>query len=749
MPPNCRNLCPIAALALAAVLQGASAAPAFDDVSAAAGIDHAGPSWGAAWGDLDGDGFPDLWETNHGMPASIYINRGDGSFAERSSRWGDVLVGPDPHAVSWVDYDNDGDQDVHQTTGAGRGMLAAASRFYVNTGGELAEGAEQLGLAQPLARGRTPLWFDFDRDGLLDVLLNNGARKAAPTRVLRQADGVFVPAPETGVDIADGVLFALASYLDTGQLHLLLGDGHRFPRRLYNAGTLPFAAVANAERVPPVERATDAVIADFTGDLRPDLLVARGYLANDLVQRGSAALDASFRVNPSAERGFAFASDGAVTFDLHQLGFNWWQLREIHLGDAGGHPAASPFTLSPAVATSRDARAVATGDNAIVIGHDPTSATWTVWARAAEWRAVSAVITSTAAITGLQAREFKAFTPALEQQLLAGDDSGFRDITSWSGLSAVPGNCFAVAAGDFDNDMDLDAYLGCSGSVDNRDNLLLENTGDGRLRPVQGNPAAAGAGSGRTDRVAVADYDNDGFLDLYVSNGQGLHPFNNGPQQLLRNRGNDNHWLTLQLVGTASNRDAIGSTVWVSAGDRTQLREQMGGMHMGAQDHARVHVGLGEFIAADVLVRWPGGHLQRLQGVAADQVVTLIEDRQRAVDIALVATRTALDVGQTGTFRAYVDPAIGADLQRIDWQLGDGHAAGATRRVAHAFTAPGAYTVTATAVSNSGQAWSDSVQVTVAAPEQSAAATSPFGPVPAVFLLLLAALVVLVLRRRG
>jgi hypothetical protein len=130
--------------------------------------------------------------------------------------------------------------------------------------------------------------------------------------------------------------------------------------------------------------------------------------------------------------------------------------------------------------------------------------------------------------------------------------------------------------------------------------------------------------------VVSADFDGDGFLDLLVANGKGPPPFADGPAELFRNVGNQNHWLQIDLEGTRSNRDGIGAHVEMWAGGAHQHRDQDGGMHSFAQDHARLHFGLGDATRAERLrIQWPSGTVQELEDVEADQILRLREPERR------------------------------------------------------------------------------------------------------------------------
>jgi len=96
-----------------------------------------------------------------------------------------------------------------------------------------------------------------------------------------------------------------------------------------------------------------------------------------------------------------------------------------------------------------------------------------------------------------------------------------------------------------------------------------------------------------------------------------------GPKQLFHNLGNSNSWIEFDLVGTTSDRDGIGSKVYVTAGGVTQYREQNGGYHRWSQNFMRVHVGLGTNTTADTTVIRPDAASQTYAGLAADHIYQL------------------------------------------------------------------------------------------------------------------------------
>jgi hypothetical protein len=124
--------------------------------------------------------------------------------------------------------------------------------------------------------------------------------------------------------------------------------------------------------------------------------------------------------------------------------------------------------------------------------------------------------------------------------------------------------------------------------------------------------------------IAVADFDNDGRLDLFIANA-------NAEPYLYRNtQTTGNHWAQFLLEGTKSNRGAVGAQVRVTAGGKTLLGFVNGGNGFGAQSTARVHFGLGAASTIDrVEIRWPSGAKQVLEKLGADHIYKVQEGKSK------------------------------------------------------------------------------------------------------------------------
>jgi hypothetical protein len=120
--------------------------------------------------------------------------------------------------------------------------------------------------------------------------------------------------------------------------------------------------------------------------------------------------------------------------------------------------------------------------------------------------------------------------------------------------------------------------------------------------------------------LATADYDNDGDIDI-VTNNRGDFP------SLLRNDGgNANNWLSVQLVGTKSNRDGIGASLKLTSEGFVQVEQAKGGMSYMSASDPRIHFGLGKRAKiASLEITWPSGQVDRLTNVPINQIITVKE----------------------------------------------------------------------------------------------------------------------------
>lgn len=195
---------------------------------------------------------------------------------------------------------------------------------------------------------------------------------------------------------------------------------------------------------------------------------------------------------------------------------------------------------------------------------------------------------------------------------------------------AFPPEMGLGAWGDYDNDGDLDLFINRGqGSVTS--NLLYRNDGGGGFTRITSSVVATDTGADTWTPV-WGDYDNDGFLDLYITRVDGTGAL------LYHNNGNTNRWLMVKLRGTASNGAAIGAKVrarsTIFGKEVTQLREIPGGNR--CQNDLRAHFGLGDATAVTTLrIEWPSGTVQEFSNVAPNQILNITEPRRPILSMTI------------------------------------------------------------------------------------------------------------------
>ena len=616
---------------------------AFEDVTARSGLNFTGRSFGVSWGDFNGDGWPDAYTGNHKSLGSLWVNNRDGTFTNvYPGSWSNPST-PDKHGAAFADFKNIGQESIMEMSGAGEGTGSSPNVFMVNNGnGTVTNKAVQYGIDLPLMRGRTPLWLDWNNDGLLDLFMSNLSRPdgQAPSGLYLQSGGVF----------KHQTLAALPPKLNSwyAQSSQLMGDGRRMliihspdgDPVIFQFGTNGTTNLRTALKLPLLANVQDAAIEDFNGDLLPDFYLAMlNPAASDAVLTDRRTLKNAFNVNKT-DQGVNFVCACDLTFTL---GPPWVvSPTNVYIGATGAHPASNTFLVSASNPATGGMPSYTAGVSlGLYIGYDAPSQTWSVRVSSSGRFAVNVMVNSSGYMTNLVQVKLNPSSLALPDRLFLNTGTGFVDASNQAALT-VPTACQSVAAGDFDNDMALDIYLVCRGQATNLPNILLKNDGAGHFTVVPFAGGAEGSTLGRGDAVAVADFDNDGFLDLLVTNGNGEVPYTNGPYQLFHNLGNSNHWLELQLQGVQSNRDAVGARVIVTAGGKSQMREQNGGMHRISQNFQRLHFGLaGNTLVSTITVSWPSGLVQTFNNVAADQILQIIEGQAQASPLILPHSHAA------------------------------------------------------------------------------------------------------------
>ncbi len=215
-------------------------------------------------------------------------------------------------------------------------------------------------------------------------------------------------------------------------------------------------------------------------------------------------------------------------------------------------------------------------------------------------------------------------------------DSLFSDVSISSGISANSQNmvnwaCFFF---DYDNDGDQDVFI-ANGHLQDRieevqpaisykqKNFLMQNQGDGTFMNVSEEAGPGLQVAESTRGGAYGDLDNDGRLDIVLSNSR-THP------TILRNQfENNNHWINIKLQGNDSNYDAIGARVTVITGEKTQIQEVRAGGSYQSQYDTRLHFGLGQAVTIDhVTVRWPTGKEQTFENLKPNRFILIEEGKQ-------------------------------------------------------------------------------------------------------------------------
>ena len=494
--------------------------------------------------------------------------------------------------------------------------------------------------------GSGGLFFDYDNDGWVDIFLVDGGSLADPD-VMKKArhrlyrnrgNGTFEDVTtKSGIQhSAYGMGACAGDYDNDGRVDLYVTNFG--PNVLYhNDGNGVFTDVTRAARVAgPGSWSTSCAFADLDRDGDLDLFVVN-YVAADPKQSpfcGNAKLRMRFYCHPlnfEPLSNLVFRNDGHGVFTDVTAQSGIGAHRGNGLGvviadfDGDGWPevfvandsvpnflfqrtgpwryAETALRAGVAVATDGNARAGMGADTGDYDGDGQLDLV----------------------VTNLDS-EMHSLYRGLGNRLFA-----YATPESGIGPATFPFVGFGVAFFDFDNDMQLDLAFANGHIMDNapqyragatyaQRNQLFRNVGHRRFVDVSRNAGTGFALEKVSRGLVTGDIDNDGDLDLLVTN-------NGQTVDLLRNDGGSrNNALLVRVIGTQSNRDGVGAELRLTAGSSTQLRVVKAGSSYLGQNDRRQHFGLGTLPRADRLeVRWPSGRTELLQNIQANQIITIRE----------------------------------------------------------------------------------------------------------------------------
>ncbi len=501
--------------------------PAFVDILDASGIKREVNLKGAAWADVNNDGFLDLLLV--GENVKLYRNNGNGTFTDITEKSG--LAGKSAMGGFFGDYDNDGCEDLFLTSYApGTGTL-----YDGNCDGTFRDVTQKAGINVKSSSQFGAAWGDYDNSGYLSLYIANYGHP------LRGNDDNKV----TGYKYEENILYHNN------------GNG-TFTNVIKKAGVSGVAncsfSVKNFKRYNWSQKESyQPIWFDYDNDGKIDLFITTDDGVSPLYKNNG---DGTFE-DVTNRAGLCREGTG--------MG--------VSVGDLKNDGNMDIYVTN-------------TGAN--YFWHNNGNGTFTELGA-----------------------ELKIADPRT-----IGWGSGFFD---------------------FNNDGFLDLYV-ANGTVLHKNELqdpevgkikldkLYKNNGNGTFSEV----AAEMGISGDYPKGAAAfgDYNNDGFVDLVVLTNH--TSFDDSRIKLYKNQGNQNHWLTIQLKGTKSNRDGIGARITLRSGGKTQIRDVIAGSSFLSQNSLWQTFGLGkESLAYSVEIKWPSGTKQVLNNIKADQKLVVTE---KAID---------------------------------------------------------------------------------------------------------------------
>ena len=451
-------------------------------------------------------------------------------------------------------------------------------------------------------------WGDYDNDGDQDLFVSNGLLNSRNNFLYRNdgpASGYTFTKITDGNIVNDGGGSRSASWGDydnDGDIDLFVANQQVIIKDfLYqNNGDGTFTKITEGDIVNDNGVADPATWVDFDND---------GFL--DVFVGNPGGDGRNFLYHSNRDGTFTKITQGEIVTDSEDtIGHGWGDFdndgdRDLFVGNRAGF---NSFYLN-------------NGDNSFtkmtegIIITDPGEASGANWIDYDNDRDLDLFVS----VSGLdQTNDF---------YLNEGPDSNytFTKITGGDIVTDIS-NFSSSSWADFDNDGDLDCFISNFGdfNFNGQANYLYFNNGDGTFTKITEGDIVSDVST--SVGCAVADYDNDGDMDLYVCN-----TFDSNNLLYRNDNNNGNSWLKIQLIGTASNASGIGARINVKAtlsgAEVWQMRVIEGQSGLLGQNSLIAHFGLGSASNIDSLkIEWPSGIIQVLENQSVNQLLTVTED---------------------------------------------------------------------------------------------------------------------------
>ncbi|MEO8268239.1 MAG: CRTAC1 family protein, partial [Aureliella sp.] len=544
--------------------------------------------------DVDGDGLIDIYFTNQRGKNQLWRNLGGGRFEDITDSAGVGLEDRVSVAASFADTDNDGDADLFVTT------TRHGNAFFVNDGhGKFEDQTADAGLDYS-GHSSGADFFDYDRDGLLDLFVTNVGRFTTDDVGYGDADTKQSP-----YYIGSKVSFG-------GHLYPELSE----PSVLYhNEGNNRFRDVSLEAGIIDNGWTGDATPIDANNDGWIDLYVLN-MQGNDIYYEnveGKRFKNRSSEMFPNAVWGgmgvksFDYNNDGRLDLYITNMHADMWQLEQGVLGIEPEKQRVPPNTMPESYLRSRERGKDVLGSALYAAqesGGFKEIATQVNAENYWPW-GLSAADLNADGFQDLFITSSMSYPYRYHVNSLLLNDAGkmFRDAEFILGIEPRKPDARAYPVFELD----------CSGA-DSDHKLCKGRTG---VVSVWG---AAG-----TRSSLIYDLDEDGDLDIVTND------FNAPPMVLISNldeRNSDLHFLKVKLQGTVSNRDALGAKVEVVLGDQVLTQVHDGQSGYLSQSSLPLYFGLGKSTSVEkVIVHWPNGQQQVVSGpIETNKTLTVVEE---------------------------------------------------------------------------------------------------------------------------